>query len=51
LPKSYEEFLNHAEWAGRVAIDATDSEWLSGIFAHYGEERGRKLAEDIVGPP
>jgi len=48
LPKSYEEFLNHKEWAGRVAIDATDSEWLSGIFAYYGEERGRKLAQDIV---
>jgi iron(III) transport system substrate-binding protein len=48
LPKSYEEFLDHKEWAGRVAIDATDSEWLSGIFAQYGEERGRKLVQDIV---
>jgi iron(III) transport system substrate-binding protein len=48
LPKTYEEFLNHKEWAGRVAIDATDSEWLSGIFAYYGEERGRKLIQDIV---
>ncbi len=48
LPKTYEEFLGHKEWAGRVAIDATDSEWLSGIFAYYGEERGRKLIQDIV---
>jgi iron(III) transport system substrate-binding protein len=48
LPKSYEEFLAHKEWAGRIAIDATDSEWLSGIFAYYGEERGRKLVQDIV---
>jgi iron(III) transport system substrate-binding protein len=48
LPKTYEEFLNHKEWAGRVAIDATDSEWLSGIFAYYGEERGKKLAQEIV---
>jgi iron(III) transport system substrate-binding protein len=48
LPKSYEEFLDHKEWAGRVAIDATDSEWLSGIFTQYGEERGRKLVQDIV---
>jgi iron(III) transport system substrate-binding protein len=48
LPKTYEEFLDHREWAGRVAIDATDSEWLSGIFAHYGEERGRKLIQDLV---
>ena len=48
LPKSYEEFLDHKEWAGKIAIDATDSEWLSGIFAFYGEERGRKLVQDIV---
>jgi iron(III) transport system substrate-binding protein len=48
LPKSYEEFLDHKEWAGKIAIDATDSEWLSGIFANYGEERGRKLVQDIV---
>jgi iron(III) transport system substrate-binding protein len=48
LPKSYEEFLSHKEWAGKIAIDATDSEWLSGIFEFYGEERGRKLAHDIV---
>jgi iron(III) transport system substrate-binding protein len=48
LPKTYEEFLDHKEWAGRVAIDATDSEWLSGIFSYYGEERGRKLIQDIV---
>jgi iron(III) transport system substrate-binding protein len=48
LPKTYEEFLDHKEWAGRVAIDITDSEWLSGIFAYYGEERGRKLIQDLV---
>lgn len=48
LPKSYEEFLQHKEWAGKVAIDATDSEWLSGIFEYYGVERGTKLVKDIV---
>jgi iron(III) transport system substrate-binding protein len=48
LPKTYEGFLDHPEWAGRVAIDATDSEWLSGMFTHYGEERGRKLIRDLV---
>src|SRR6187455_3236542 len=48
LPKSYEEFLTHKEWKGKVAIDVTDTQWLSAIFAHYGEERGRKLVSDIV---
>jgi iron(III) transport system substrate-binding protein len=48
LPRTYEEFLDRKSWAGKVAIDATDTEWLSGIFAHYGEERGSKLVRDIV---
>jgi iron(III) transport system substrate-binding protein len=48
LPRSYEEFLNHKEWAGRIAIDVTDSEWLTGMFKLYGEERGKKLVQDIA---
>ncbi len=48
LPKTYEDFVAHKEWAGKVAIDTTDTQWLSAIFAHYGEERGRKLISDIV---
>jgi len=48
LPATYEQFLDRKQWAGKVAIDATDTEWLSGMFAHYGEERGGKLVRDIV---
>jgi iron(III) transport system substrate-binding protein len=48
LPKSYEEFVDRKQWAGKVAIDATDSEWLTAMFAHYGEQRGSQLARDIV---
>ena len=48
LPKTYEDFLKHKEWAGKVAIDKSDTEWLSAIFAHYGEQRGRKLAQDLA---
>jgi ABC-type Fe3+ transport system substrate-binding protein len=48
LPKTYEEFLDHKEWAGKIAFDNGDTEWLSAIFAHYGEQRGRKLAQDIA---
>jgi len=48
LPKSYEEFLDRKQWAGKVAIDATDTEWLAGMFMHYGEERSSKLVRDIV---
>jgi iron(III) transport system substrate-binding protein len=48
LPKTYEEFLERKHWAGKIAIDATDSEWVTGIFMHYGEARGRALLRDIV---
>jgi iron(III) transport system substrate-binding protein len=48
LPKTYEEFLAHKEWAGKVAFDKGDTEWLSAIFEHYGEQRGRKLAQDLA---
>jgi iron(III) transport system substrate-binding protein len=48
LPKTYEEFVDRKQWAGKVAIDATDVEWLTGMLAHYGEERGKTLVRDIV---
>jgi iron(III) transport system substrate-binding protein len=48
LPKTYEEFLDRKQWAGKVAIDATDVEWLTGMLAYYGEERGKRLVRDIV---
>ena len=48
LPKSLEDFATRKELKGRVAIDAADSQWLSAIYLHYGEERGRKLVSDII---
>jgi iron(III) transport system substrate-binding protein len=48
LPTSYEGFIAKKEWRGRVAIDTGDGQWLAGMFAHYGEEKGRKLVRDIV---
>jgi iron(III) transport system substrate-binding protein len=48
LPKTYEDFLKHKEWAGKVGIDKSDTEWLSALYAFYGEEKGRKLAQDLA---
>ena len=48
LPKSYEEFLDRKDWAGKIALDDTDDEWLSAIIVYYGEERGKKLLTDIA---
>ena len=47
LPKTYEEFLTKKEWVGRVAIEGTDNEWMNAMFAQYGQDKGRKLLEDI----
>ncbi len=48
LPKTYEEFALHKEWAGHVAIDSTDNEWLKAIFEYYGEDKATKVIKDIV---
>jgi iron(III) transport system substrate-binding protein len=48
LPKSYEEFLQRKDWAGKVAIDGTDNEWLKALFQHFGEQKGMQLAKDLV---
>lgn len=48
LPTTYEGFIAKKQWRGRVAIDTSDGQWLAGMFAHFGEEKGRKLVTDIV---
>lgn len=48
LPKSYEDFLAKKEWAGKVAIDYTDREWLKAMYDHYGEAKGKKLVDDLI---
>ena len=48
LPKTYEGFLD-PKWKGRIALEATDAEWMGGLFGAWGEARAmtffRKLAE------
>jgi iron(III) transport system substrate-binding protein len=48
LPRSYEEFAQHKEWAGKVAIDGTDNEWLKAILQNYGEQKGVELVKAMV---
>jgi iron(III) transport system substrate-binding protein len=48
LPKSLDEFAAHKEWAGKIAIDDTDNEWLAAICAFYGEERGQAIVKSVV---
>jgi ABC-type Fe3+ transport system substrate-binding protein len=48
LPKTYADFAQHKEWAGHVAIDGTDNEWLKAMFDYYGADKATKLIKDIV---
>jgi iron(III) transport system substrate-binding protein len=48
LPTTYEGFLEHKEWAGHVAIDQTDDQWLSAIFAYYGDQRAEPLVKTLI---
>ena len=48
LPKTYEEFAQRKQWAGKVAIDKADTEWVMAMYQHYGEDKGRKIIQDIV---
>jgi iron(III) transport system substrate-binding protein len=48
LPQRYEDFLKHPEWAGHVAIESTDRDWLAGLVGDYGADTGKKLIQDIV---
>lgn len=47
LPATYEGFAD-PKWRGKLAIEATDQEWLGAIIKYWGEERGmaffRRLA-------
>jgi iron(III) transport system substrate-binding protein len=49
LPKSYEEFAQRKEWAGKTAIDGTDSDWLKGFFQHFGEAKATQIVKGMVG--
>jgi iron(III) transport system substrate-binding protein len=48
LPKTYEEFAQHKEWAGKIAIDATDNVWLKAMLDYYGEQKGTQVIKNIV---
>jgi len=48
LPKSFEEFAQRTQWAGKVAIDYTDLEWLRGMFQFHGEQKGTEIVRRIV---
>ena len=47
LPPSYEELANRAQWAGRVVVNEYDSEWVTALLRHYGEDKGRAVLRSL----
>jgi iron(III) transport system substrate-binding protein len=47
LPKSYADLTN-ARWKGRLGIEADDQDWLAGVLAQMGEQKGIQVFRDIV---
>ena len=47
LPRSYEDLLA-PRWKDRLAIEASDHEWLSAVVKEMGEARGTRLFTDLV---
>jgi iron(III) transport system substrate-binding protein len=48
LPKTFDDFTAHKDWAGRIAIDGTDNEWLAALYSYYGAERAEALVTSLV---
>ncbi len=46
LPKTYEGFLE-PKWRGRIELEATDAEWLGGVFKAWGETRAMAFAKGL----
>jgi iron(III) transport system substrate-binding protein len=47
LPASYQDLLD-PKWKGRIAIEADDSDWFSGLVEAMGQDQGIKLFRDIA---
>ncbi|HEY6720697.1 MAG TPA: extracellular solute-binding protein, partial [Burkholderiales bacterium] len=47
LPATYEGFLD-PKWKGRIGLEATDQEWLSGLARHWGEKRALDFFDRLV---
>jgi iron(III) transport system substrate-binding protein len=47
LPKRYDDLLDR-RWAGKLGVEADDSDWFGGVVSALGEDKGLKLFRDIV---
>lgn len=47
LPATYEGFAE-AKWKGRIALEATDSEWMAAVFSAWGEQRSQSFFQKLA---
>jgi iron(III) transport system substrate-binding protein len=47
LPKTYEGFLD-PRWKGRIALEATDSEWLGTLVKLWGDQRAMGFLHELA---
>ncbi len=47
LPDTVEGFAA-PQWKGRLSLEATDFDWMSGVIGAMGEERGRELFQKLA---
>ena len=47
LPRRYDDLLDR-RWAGKLGVEAEDSDWFGGVVSALGEDKGLKLFRDIV---
>jgi len=48
LPQTYDELAKRSDWAGHVANNETDAEWLAALVSFYGEEKARALIGSLA---
>jgi iron(III) transport system substrate-binding protein len=47
LPKTYEDLLN-PKWKGKLAIEASDNDWLDSVVTDMGTAKGVQYFKDLV---
>ena len=43
VPATYEGFAD-ARWKGRIALEATDAEWMATLIKTWGGDKGMEIA-------
>ena len=47
LPRTWEDLADE-KWKGKLGIEQEDFDWLAGIYGDIGEERAKKIFEQII---